>query len=131
MFLMLAVDGTINRQGDGGEVPADNNLYIGQEPGLFEKFMESVKEEYFQYVGVMDYPDKKGKTCTLRLFFAGEEIETGFEFHYGHASMKPPKDVYTMVEQALIITESWYQEQRQMVQQNKQKQPKRKWWKFW
>jgi hypothetical protein len=119
LFILLASDGTVNRLGNGTVNNEDNDMYIGiSNEKLFEKLMKRIPDDLFEYQGVYDIPDKKGKNCKLTLLFGGKEDNEaiGFKFLYGSESQGPPSEISEIVINAVNITEPWYLKHKKIAQ---------------
>lgn len=124
LFVLLAVDGSINRAGSGTVDDDERDLFIGvTEDPLFETFISRIPEEIFEHAGRYEHPSPEGAPCQLTIIFRLKEQEdqaTGFEFIYGAESEGPPQEIREMVVSALEITQPWYEQQKQMVGQSDQ-----------
>src|SRR6478672_8524504 len=70
LFVLLAEDGLVNRQGSGAVDNSERTLFIGRakEP-LFAQLRNKVQPEWMAHQGTYDIPEKAGRTCTLTIFF--------------------------------------------------------------
>jgi len=137
LFIILDKDGLINRKGDGTPDCNENDLYIGiDKEGLFNQLRPYITEDMNEFLQKSyDAPNKKGRTCDLKILLAGNGIETGTQFLYGELSQGPPKLFVDLCIKAVTVTEKWFQEQKKMTSaakgNNAPKQEKKPWWKFW
>jgi hypothetical protein len=121
LFMVLAKDGTIARQGSGTK-DISKERYMGQSEGqYFKELMKDLNEEIFEHFGIYDMPEKNGGQCHLSMVFKDEKSLNGFDFYYGYKSKNGPHiQIANLVDKALKITEEWYREAM-----NKKK---KKWW---
>jgi hypothetical protein len=134
LFILLAEDGSINRKGDGSPNCKDNDFFIGKtNEKLFEQLKPYINEEMVEYLhSTYDIPDKEGRTCSLKILFKSNEMETGVEFKYGELSQGPPSIFRDFTIKALQLTNKWHQQQKQMMLTANSTKPNTKaWWKFW
>ncbi len=52
-----------------------------------------------------DVPDKKGRTCELKILLSNDKVETGVQFIYGEHSQGPPREFANVVRKAVELTE--------------------------
>jgi hypothetical protein len=121
LFIVLGKDGSLARQGNGNREILKERYLSESDESLFIKLMETIEEDLFDHFGVYDMPEKDGDPCRLSVVFKNEKEVKGFEFYYGYKSKHGPHvDVLKLVEEAVNLTEGWYQEVR--------KGKGRKWW---
>jgi hypothetical protein len=132
LFILLASDGTINRKGDGSPDCKDHDLYIGRTDTapIIEELKASISPEMITFLhGTYDASEKKGRTCSLKIGFKTDSIETGIEFIYGEHSTGVPTEFRQLVTKAVQLTNPWHASQkRASTQAQLQAKP---WWKFW
>jgi hypothetical protein len=117
LLILLAADGTVNRMGYGTEQVVDAPLCIGLTDGrLFREFEEIVPGMIFDYQGAYDVKEKSGKLARLRMMFADSRSRDarGFDIQYGTDSVGVPTEIAILVERAVNLTDSWYQEQQHL-----------------
>ena len=116
--IFFSDSGTINRMGDGSD-DRISRFFIGRtdEP-IFAIFIEKISEDLLSLVGRYSFPDPKGELCKLIISFVGDDIDTGFEFTYGTDSDGPPEEIINLVNLALDLTDSWYEEQLNQKKRN-------------
>jgi len=121
LFILLAKDGSINRQGTGTIDNQDKELFIGvTEDLLFEHAITYITDDMLKYMGSYDLPDKKGLPCRLSIGFQfdyGEE--NGFDFVYAAESEGPPDEIAELLLAAVQITEPWYKAQKRIASKRK------------
>ncbi|MDB5284115.1 MAG: hypothetical protein JWO06_3190 [Bacteroidota bacterium] len=127
LFILLAKDGNIHRKGNGNPEAHDMPLLMGiSHQKHFDALMMTINEEIFNFAGVINKPDRQGKECRLTLIFQGaNDIDYSFRVIYGEDSEGPPRELAEILINAVKITEAWYQEQLNPVDEAS------KWWKFW
>lgn len=113
LFIVLAADGLVNRQGMGTVNNTENDLFIGRtDAPLFAELRALIRPEWMDRFGSYDVPDKVGEICNLAVLFKADNGEEGgLQFFYGSASQGPPSDVGGFVREAVRMTASWYDEQ--------------------
>jgi hypothetical protein len=69
LVILIHVDGTINRKGDGSQNPDfPFTLGMGDTSEMFEKLNPLISNDFESYLnGVFDDPEKKGKGCSLEM----------------------------------------------------------------
>ncbi|HEU4528504.1 MAG TPA: hypothetical protein VFT80_11325 [Actinomycetota bacterium] len=113
LAIVLELDGSINRMGDGTPSPADSSWYIGltQEP-LFHSLMEVVPDDLFRYVGRLELPDRSGVDCKLSVAFHHRDGRAvPFEVVFGSESGGLPLELVTILNRALELTDPWWNAQ--------------------
>lgn len=119
LLINLNKSGAISRAGDGSKENM-KRFFLGRtEPSTFEAFMTKIDEALFEMTGRYELPSPKGDISVLTVSFTGENLDTGFEFRYGVDSEGPPEEFIEIVEHALVITHSWWEEQLSRKKQNK------------
>jgi hypothetical protein len=132
LFILLAADGTINRQGTGALTNTDNDLFIGRtEEPLFANLISYLDDEMMKFMGGYNVEDQRGVPCKLLigLSFLNAE-DNGFGFRYGSESKGPPHEIVQFVTAAVRLTDPWFQQQKKIVSKAKGTGGK-PWWKFW
>ncbi len=126
LFILLGKDGSVHRKGNGNpttELPLRAGI---SHQGHFDALMMTINEGIFGYAGVINQPGKKGEECRLTLIFQGRnDVDYSFRVVYGADSEGPPRELAEILINAVKITESWYQQQLLVKDEEK------KWWKFW
>ncbi len=117
LFVMLAVDGTINRMGTGSVSNTERDLFIGRTtPDLFEGLRQRVGAELLRWIGQYGDPSPRGKLCRLTVGFQhADGSEAMSHWQYGAESQGPPPVVGDFVIAAVRTTEAWFQQQKQMA----------------
>ncbi|MDO5981513.1 hypothetical protein [Flavivirga spongiicola] len=120
LMILLHEDGTMNRKGRGTE-EIDNNFYIGiQKDSLLSELTKSMTPDFQSLLNrVYDYPDKKGKICTLEITLSDGKETKGVRYNYGSESMGPPIPIANYVNKAIELTDPWFNEQTKMVENSK------------
>lgn len=112
LYIMLSDRGTINRMGDGSP-EEKKHVFMGRtETAVFSDLLDKIPADLMEMAGRYVFPDPKGDICTLTVGLEGENLDTGFEFTYGTESDGPPEEVVDIVEEAVALTEDWYQKQK-------------------
>jgi len=114
LFVLLAEDGLVNRQGTGTVDNSERTLFVGRakEP-LFARLRNKIRPDWMAHQRAYDIPEKAGRICTLRILFRhGDGRETGFRFRYGSHSQGPPSDICDFVNAAVRLTDRWYEDQK-------------------
>ncbi len=112
LSLMLSASGSLNRMGDGSGDPEVARFFMGSSPEpLFQQLIAGMDEKVFELAGRYELPYEGGERLRLTLHFKGEKLDTGFEFSYGSESMGPPEELLEIVEQAVALTDGWYEAQ--------------------
>ena len=129
LFVLLAADGSINRQGNGVQGNPDKDLYIGMASNtLFPSLMSHLTDKMLIHMGGYDMPDKKGAPCRLSVLFQfSDGTSNGFVVTYGSESEGPPGEIADFVRAAVEVTGPWYAAQQKMVASS----TKKPWWRFW
>ena len=118
LFVMLGVDGLVNRLGTGAEDNVENDMFIGKASlDTFNTLRSRINPDIFQWIGEHADPAPVGKICRLAVGFQlkdGRELMS--EWQYGSQSLGPPPEVRDFVIAAVEITDPWYEQQKLMVQ---------------
>ncbi len=137
LFILLAADGSINRQGTGAVNNQEHDLFIGvtKEP-LFDQLMTYLDDEMLRFMGGRDLPDQKGVPCMLSIGFSFRSADdNGFGFRYGSESIGPPHEIVQFVTAAVQLTNPWFNEFKQAARKSesgkKNHGKKKQWWRFW
>lgn len=112
LVVLLARDGSINRLGDA-TIKADDTWYIGkvQEP-LFDRLLEVVPDDLFQYAGRLEIPDRRGTDCELTVLFQHKNGRgVPFQVLFGSESEDVPAELQEIVSRAIELTDAWWKEQ--------------------
>jgi hypothetical protein len=130
LFILLAADGSINRQGTGTLKNSARDIFIGmtKEP-YFAALMTHMNDEMLEFMGRYELAEQQGASCKLSIglqFADGEQ--NGFEFNYGSESQGLPREIGEFVIAAVQITDPWYKAQQKMVKAAEEPKP---WWKVW
>lgn len=127
LSILLAVDGSIKRMGNGrfSDIDAKKELHIGAgQEQLFRDFVSHIPNDIFKYAGRYDLPEPQGLPCTLTLLFQGhDDSGVGYEFNYGSESQGPPEEIQELVTVAIETTNKWLE-----AQNIKTSKP---WWRLW
>ena len=118
LWILLARDGSINRQGDGTPTPADRHMFIGvvKEP-LFDQLMEVVPDELFRHGGWLELENREGIDTTLGVMFQHDDgREIPFEVLFGSESGGVPPEIQAILGRALELTDPWWNEQRKVIE---------------
>jgi hypothetical protein len=128
LFIMLAADGSINRAGGGESDGADSELFVGVSDGsAFQNLAGRLNPAWFKSAGQrFTFPDPRGAQSLLRVILKTSEGEYPLEFSYGLESGGLPADVGNFVQEAVRLTDPWYQEQQALI--GSLRKPR---WKFW
>ena len=126
LFVMLTVDGGVNRMGIGNysDDPLDDEIFIGKSnDNLFQQALALIDNELLENMGqAFSDPNPKGETCKLSVliqFVSGES--TGVEFTYGSESMGPPPEIGQLASSIVKITNQWYIQQKDRVRKSRKK----------
>jgi hypothetical protein len=125
LFLLLSMDGSINRQGSGNFKNKNPDLFIGKtDPAIFKSVRSHLTDDMLQageqngLLGhAFQFNDQRGASCKLEVrFFSKDGTSAGsFTFLYGSESQGPPHFLTDLVRVAVHETEPWYQQQLKMV----------------
>jgi len=125
LFLLLSMDGSINRQGSGNFKNKNPDLFIGvTDPVVFKSVRSHLTDDMLQageqngLLGhTFQFNDQRGASCKLEVrFFSKDGTAAGsFAFLYGSESEGPPRFLTDLVRAAVNETEPWYQQQLKMV----------------
>jgi hypothetical protein len=120
LFIMLGLDGSINRVGTGAVDNTERDMFIGRgDPAIFRSLQQQITPELLAWCGQSRAdPDPHGPVCELTVGFKrsnGEEEV--IVWRYGAESMGPP-EVTRFVVAAVVITDPWFTEQKAMVRHN-------------
>ncbi|MEM6632427.1 MAG: hypothetical protein AAF694_22345 [Bacteroidota bacterium] len=111
---------SISRLGDTSLTHPPSPIQMGKtDEAIFERLMDLVASEWFEFTGRYEFPNIQQNPQTLTIQFTGEEVDTGFEFAFGEGSEGPPEDILEFVEYAVELTEPWYQEKVAAKKQRK------------
>ena len=112
LMILLHKDGTINRKGYG-TYEIDNNFYMGiDKNNLLSELTKSITPDFESLLNkVIDYPEKKGKICTLEITLSDGKETTGVRYIYGSESMGPPIPIANFINKAIELTNPWYEKQ--------------------
>lgn len=110
LLIVLGRDGLVNRQGTGIAGKTQKALYIGKHSGIFKEVLNSVDEDFLQYMGAYKAKKIKGSVCrlTVNFEFSGKKTH-GFVWKYGLESQGPPRELTQVVIKAIEMTEPHYQ----------------------
>jgi len=126
LFILLADDGLVNRLGTGTVDNTENDLYIGHTSDpLFAQLRAQIRPMWMDHFGSYDVPSKAGSVCTLSVLFNAPGEQGGVRIIYGSESQGPPDDIREFVEEAVRLTDPWYEKQKQIMGPPKKKKP---WW---
>ena len=128
LFLLLSMDGSINRQGSGNFKNKNHDLFIGvTDPAIFESVRSHLTDDMLQageqngLLGhTFQFDNQRGASCKLEVrFFSKDGTSAGsFAFLFGSESQGPPRFLTDLVGAAVHETEPWYQQQLKMVAAN-------------
>ncbi|MEY4753901.1 MAG: hypothetical protein RJA44_1576 [Pseudomonadota bacterium] len=133
LFILLAADGTVNRQGTGTADNTESDLFIGKtKDPLFQSVRHLADAEVLDLTGRYVAQEIVGLHCVLTVcfLFADEESQE-LVFEYGSKSLGPPPKFAALVEKLCLITEPWYKQQKKMVRNAQGAPTEKPWWRFW
>lgn len=115
LFIMLGVDGSINRVGTGAVDNAERDFFIGRtDPAVFLGLHKQITPELLAWCGQSRAdPEPQGAVCELTVGFKranGEEVMT--DWRYGSESQGPPREVGQFVVAAVSATDPWFYHQQ-------------------
>ena len=120
LIINLTRSGGISRMGDGSGEKETLYFAMGRsEEPLLKEWLKSLDDEMLSFVGRYEYPHPKGKICHLSIGLEGNELDTGFAFVYGDESEGPPEEIFHLVENAVLLTDPWYEDQQDRKRQRK------------
>jgi len=112
LSLMLSATGAINRMGDGSGDKEVSRFFMGNtEESLFDQLIQQIDTQLFDMAGRYELPYEAGEHITLTIHVKGDGVDTGFEVQFGSESMGPPEEILQIVEQAVALTDGWYEQQ--------------------
>jgi hypothetical protein len=126
LYLMLATDGTIHRMGTGSESNVERDLFIGKSSmTAFEQLRKQMTPNLLQWLGQYSDPYLKGKRCRLTIGLRlSDGRELASQWQYGTQSQGPPDEICQFVTAAIDVTNSWYEQQKELVSRRKNQKRK-------
>lgn len=118
LFVLLDSGGSINRMGNGTVDDIEREMFIGKvAPELFMQLRSQVTPGVVHFLGQrLAAPQPKGKLCELTVMLRyADGREATSAWRYGSESQGPHPEVRDFAIAALQVTESWFQQQKQMV----------------
>ncbi|MEM6264831.1 MAG: hypothetical protein AAGI38_20125 [Bacteroidota bacterium] len=113
LSLMVAKSGAVNRMGDGSGAAKLKRFFMGSMPAPdWNLVTDILTQDLMDQTGRYEMPDITGERCELEIELTSDkETETGFAFTYGTESIGPPEEIILLVDQAMSLTDDWYEAQ--------------------
>ena len=116
LYLVLSADGAVNRGGSGNASSREPDVFIAQTDGaMFREVAPLFNPQWLERPGMYRRtgPPAPRHVLTLTFIRAAEQpVVLGFDYGPGDG---PPPDVHAFVQRALAVTQSWYEDQREIV----------------
>jgi hypothetical protein len=115
LFILLAKDGTVNRQGD--LKTKKKNFFMGvSKEKLFDSLIKTIDTDLSSYFDkVVVQADTNRRVNKIKIGFTGPEGNTGFEIYTDEPIEKIPKPILNFINNAIRVTEPWYKNQQDML----------------
>jgi len=120
LAILLASDGTINRKGSGNVDTLDKNFFMGlTTKGAFDSLMGSISNDLLAYCNTSQPNcDTVKQTYKVKIAFGNSNTSCEIEHCVNGTINDLPKPIKAFIEKAIVVTDSWYQSQRKLL--NKQ-----------
>ena len=117
LAILLAKDGTINRNGSALADSTDNDLFMGvTNEKIFDSLMETVSDDLLSYANKANpFCDTAKQTCRVKISFAGNTSESTIDYCVKGTMNDLPAPIKEYIDNAIRITGTWYQTQKDLI----------------
>ncbi|HLK30747.1 MAG TPA: hypothetical protein VKT28_19375 [Puia sp.] len=117
LAILLAKDGTINRNGSGVIDSVDKDLFMGiTEEKVFDSLMQTVSDDLLSYCGQTYLNcDTTKQTYKVTVSFSDNKSDIGFEYCVNGTQDDIPKPISEYIMNAIKITDPWFQTQKKLT----------------
>jgi len=117
LAILLAKDGTINRKGSGVIDSLDKDLFMGMtNDKIFDSLMNGISNDLLTYCNTTSANcDTAKQTCKVEIAFGNNNSVCKIEHCVNGKLNDLPKPIKEFIEKAIIVTDPWYQGQKNLI----------------
>lgn len=117
LAILLAKDGTINRKGSGVVDTLDKNFFMGvTKDKLFDSLMNGISNDLLTYCNTNSSNcDTAKQTYKVEIAFGNNNYVCEIEHCVNGTLNDLPKPIKEFIEKSIMVTDSWYQTQKNLL----------------